>query len=72
MTPWHALGKYCNTNSGLYASLLNGQGHQDTFFFVGHPVRKLQISTGAFQGHQGNDKGAWRQSPPLPPSTTLL
>ena len=32
----------------------------------GHPMRKF---TGAFQGHQGNDQGAWRawrQSPPLP------
>ena len=33
----------------------------------GHPMRKLCISTGAFQGHQGNDHRAWRQSPSLPP-----
>ena len=25
------------------------------------------VSTGAFQGHQGNYQGAWRQSPLLPP-----
>ena len=33
----------------------------------GQPVRKLYVSIGAFQGHQGNDQGAWRQSPLLPP-----
>ena len=33
----------------------------------GHPMRKVLISTGAFQGHQGNNKGEWRQSPLLSP-----
>ena len=28
----------------------------------GHPMRKLYISIVAFQGHQGNDQGAWKQS----------
>ena len=32
-----------------------------------HPMRKLLISTGAFQGHQGNGQGAFSQSPLLPP-----
>ena len=26
-----------------------------------------EISTGSFEGHQGNDQGALRQSPSLPP-----
>ena len=33
----------------------------------GHPMMKLQICTGALQGHQGNDHGTQRQSPSLPP-----
>ena len=32
----------------------------------GHSMRKLRISIGAFQGHQGNDERAQRQSPLLP------
>ena len=36
-----------------------GKGH--------HPMRILYISTRAFKGHQGNDQGALRQSPSLPP-----
>ena len=31
----------------------------------GHPMMKLQICTGAFPGHQGNDQGTQRQSPLL-------
>ena len=49
-----------NAPTGLYSSFLKGQGHQ------GIP-RQLYIFTRAFQGHQGNDQGAWRQSPSLPP-----
>ena len=38
-----------------------GQGHQRHFLLVkgtrkGHPMRKLYISSGAFEGHQGNDQ----------------
>ena len=33
----------------------------------GHPLRKSYNSIGAFQGRQGNDQGAWRQLPMLPP-----
>ena len=46
-----------------------GQGHQGIFSLLkakGHPMRKLLMSIRAFQGHQGNDQGAWRQSPALP------
>ena len=32
----------------------------------GHPMRKLYIFTGAFQGHQGNYQGPSRQLPLLP------
>ena len=32
-------------------------------FGKGHPMRKLYISTRAFEGHQGNGKGQRRQSP---------
>ena len=32
----------------------------------GHPMRKLSTSSGACQGHQGNDQGAWRQLLLLP------
>ena len=35
---------------------LKGQGHQGIF-----------LITGAFQRHQGNNQGAWRQQPSLPP-----
>ena len=28
----------------------------------GHPMRKMLISTVAFQGHEGKDQRAWRQS----------
>ena len=32
--------------------------HRPVFFLdKGHAMRKLEISTGAFQGHQGNDQG---------------
>ena len=40
------------------------------FSLKGHPMRKLLIFTGAFQGHQGNDQGAWRKLPLLPPACT--
>ena len=33
-----------------HASLLKGQ-------WLGHPMSKLEISTGALDGHQGNDQG---------------
>ena len=47
--------------------LWKGQGHQGIFSLVKDtPMRKLSISTGAFQGHQGNDHGAWGHTPLLP------
>ena len=43
--------------SGLYASFLKGQGHKGNILLgKEHPMMKLQICTGAFQGHQGNDQ----------------
>ena len=27
----------------------------------GHPYEEILISSGAFQGHQGNNQGAWRK-----------
>ena len=52
---------------GLYAlKALEGQGHQCIFSLVRASYEEI-VTTGEFQGHQGNDMGAWRQSPSLPP-----
>ena len=54
--------------SGLYASFLKGQGHQGIFSLVkGALWGNCKFLLWAFQGHQSNDKGQRRQSPPLPP-----
>ena len=44
---------------GLYASFLKWQGHQGIFFLVEGTLGGKLISTGAFQGHQGNYQGAF-------------
>ena len=42
---------------GLYALFLKGQWHQGIFSLVkGTLCKHFNISTGAFQGHQGNDQ----------------
>ena len=56
--------------SGLYALFLKEERARRHFLLgKGHPMRKLFISIQAFEGHQGqgNDQGASRQSPSLPP-----
>ena len=46
-------------SSGMYASFLKGKGHKGMFPLVkGTLLGKMNISTGAFQGHDGNGQGA--------------
>ena len=56
-------------STGLYATCLEGQGHQYIFFLGIKDTLQgnCKFSAWAFSGQQGSYQGAWRQSPSLPP-----
>ena len=60
-------------SSGLYASFLKGQGHQDIFSLVkGTLLDNCKFLLEHFKDVKVNDQGAWRQLPLLPPDQAWL